>query len=223
MQSTHYPFSLAPLPYPYNALEPYISARTLHFHHDKHLQTYTDNLNAALKPYPEFHDWPLTRLVTEYTLLPESIRAPVKNNAGGVYNHILYFHTMTPDQNTHSTPELQQAVERDFGSIDKLLSSLKQHALGQFGSGWAWLVSDGCGNLSVLNTPNQDTPLPQGMHALLLVDVWEHAYYLDYQNLRADYVDSWCSCIDWRQVSENFHQIFQIMTNSALFHSNSSK
>lgn len=197
----HYPFLLEPLPYAYEDLDPVINARTLTFHHDKHLQTYVDNLNRALEAHPAYHDWELEKLLLNLESLPESIRVPVRNNAGGVYNHELYFACMgRPGQKPG--PRLMDALERSFGSFDAFKSRLKEAALGQFGSGWAWLVKDAEGGLHIVRTPNQDTPLHGNVKPLLLVDVWEHAYYLQYQNRRAEYVDQWFHVVDWGQVEK---------------------
>ena len=196
---SHYPFTLPPLPYGYDALLPEIGERTLHFHHDKHFQTYVDNLNKLLEKHPDIQSWPLERLVQEWPRLPEDIRQGVRNNAGGVYNHDLYFKTLAPGPVTAPQGPLDDAIVRDFGNLEGLKTAMKNAALSQFGSGWAWLVSDSEGRLSVVKTPNQDTPLP--LTPLLLCDVWEHAYYLDYQNRRGDYFESWWRKADWPGVS----------------------
>ena len=204
---THYPFTLPPLPYGYDALLPELDERTLHFHHDKHFNTYVENLNALLEKHPDYQDWPLEQLVQDWCRLPEDIRQGVRNNAGGVYNHDLYFRTMAPAPATAPSGALEQAVRRDFGDLSGLKSTLKTAALGQFGSGWAWLVSDCDGRLSVVKTPNQDAPLP--LIPLTLVDVWEHAYYLGYQNRRGDYFESWWRLVDWPQLSEAYEKLLQ--------------
>ncbi|MCI8689136.1 MAG: superoxide dismutase [Oscillibacter sp.] len=204
---THYPFTLPPLPYGYDALLPELDERTLHFHHDKHFNTYVENLNALLEKHPDYQDWPLEQLIQDWCRLPEDIRQGVRNNAGGVYNHDLYFRTMAPAPATAPSGALEQAVRRDFGDLSGLKSALKTAALGQFGSGWAWLVSDCDGRLSVVKTPNQDAPLP--LIPLTLVDVWEHAYYLGYQNRRGDYFESWWRLVDWPQLSEAYEKLLQ--------------
>lgn len=196
---TQYPFTLPPLPYGYDALMPEIDERTLHFHHDKHFQTYVDNLNKLLEANPAYQDWSLERLVRDWAQLPEDIRQGIRNNAGGVYNHDLYFKTMAPGPATEPEGPLADAIVRDFGDLHGLKTAMKTAALGQFGSGWAWLVSDGDGKLSVRKTANQDAPLP--LIPLLPADVWEHAYYLDYQNRRGDYFDGWWRRVDWPDVS----------------------
>ena len=205
----HYPFTLPPLPYGYDALLPELDERTLHFHHDKHFQTYVDNLNQLLERCPDAQDWPLERLIQEWCTLPEDLHQGVRNNAGGVYNHDLYFRTMAPGPASGKTPTgpLEQAINRDFGSLHDLKQVLKTAALGQFGSGWAWLVTDADGNLSVQKTPNQDAPLP--LIPLTLVDVWEHAYYLGYQNRRGDYFESWWRLVDWPGISMRYEKLMQ--------------
>lgn len=197
---THYPFSLPPLPYAYDALLPELDEKTLHFHHDKHFATYVDNLNKLLEQQPAYQSWPLWKLCQNWQELPEDLRQGVRNNAGGVYNHDLYFKTMAPAPVSAPSPALQGAIDRCFGGLQELKSAMKTAALGQFGSGWAWLVADDCGTLSVRKTANQDTPLP--LLPLLLCDVWEHAYYLLYQNRRPDYFESWWRLVDWPQISQ---------------------
>ena len=198
----HYPFSLPPLPYPYDALVPELDERTLHFHHDKHFATYVENLNKLLESHPAYHSWSLEQLIQGWPEMPEEIRQGVRNNAGGVYNHDLYFKTLAPLPASSPSGALAQAVERDFGDLDKLRSAMKTAALGQFGSGWAWLVGCPDGTLSIQKTPNQDTPLP--LCPLLTCDVCEHAYYLQYQNRRGDYFDAWWRLVDWPQLSQRY-------------------
>lgn len=204
---THYPFTLPPLPYGYDRLLPEIGERTLHFHHDKHFQTYIDNLNKLLEKHPDLQSWSLERLIRDWANVPEDIRQGVRNNAGGVYNHDLYFKTLAPGPATSPMGALENAVKRDFGDLDGLKSVMKDAALGQFGSGWAWLVSDRDGRLSVVKTANQDTPLP--MIPLLLCDVWEHAYYLDYQNRRGDYFEGWWRKVDWPGISAAYDRVLE--------------
>lgn len=195
----HYPFPLLPLPYSYTALQPYIDCQTLHFHHDKHLAKYVENLNNTLAPYPQFHEWSLEKLLTCVNELPESIRTAVINNGGGVYNHQLYFDLMCGCK-CQPDPILMQAIEQSFGSFEKWKEQMKAAAMSQFGSGWANLVVNDQGNLEIVKTANQATPLPKEI--ILLVDVWEHAYYLQYQNLRDKYVDNWFNVINWKKVCE---------------------
>lgn len=201
-----YPFTLPPLPYAYNALEPIIGRRTMHFHHDKHMQAYVDNLNKALAPYPAFHNWTLEQLLTNLSDLPAEIRTAVRNNAGGVYNHLLYFDGMS-GRETRPSPLLRAAIADEFGSYKEWKSKMKEAGMGVFGSGWAWLVLDDRGRLAIVQTPNQDVPHP--LRPLLLVDVWEHAYYLQYQNLRANYLDAWFRLINWPLVEKRYLELLK--------------
>lgn len=203
----HYPFTLPPLPYSYEALLPELDERTLHFHHDKHFATYIENLNKLLEKNPEYQSWSLEKLCQDWATLPEDIRQGVRNNAGGVYNHDLYFRTLTPTPATGPSGALEAAVDRDLGGLETLRTTLKSAALGQFGSGWAWLTAEKDGTLSVQKTANQDTPLP--LIPLLCCDVWEHAYYLLYQNRRGDYFDAWWRLIDWPQLSRQYECLLQ--------------
>ena len=195
----HYPFTLPPLPYAYDALAPELIGRVLYFHHDKHFAAYVDTLNQLLERAPTYQSWPLWRLCLDWRELPDNLRQGVRNNAGGVFTHDLYFRTLHPLPVSAPDTALAGAVTRDFGGMSGLKAAMKQAALGQFGSGWAWLSADGDGRLAVQKTANQDTPLP--LCPLLCCDVWEHAYYLQYQNRRADYFEAWWRLVDWPQVS----------------------
>lgn len=192
-----YPFRLPELPYAYHALEPFIDQRTMYFHHDKHLKTYIDNLNKALEAYPEYQTRTLEELLTRLPELPEELRTPVRNNGGGVYNHEMYFHLMAPAGQPFSTE-----VAEAFGGEDNWKRQMKAAALGQFGSGFAWLVRDTTGALKIIALPNQDNPLTIGLQPILPLDVWEHAYYLKHQNLRSDYIDDWFHVINWNAVEQ---------------------
>lgn len=198
----HYPFTLPPLPFAYDALTPELDEKTMHFHHDKHFAAYVDNLNKLLEGHPDYQSWSLEKLCQDWPELPEDIRQGVRNNAGGVYNHDLYFKTLAPTPATAPEGALEGAVIREFGDLTKLKAAMKAAALGQFGSGWAWLAADRDGRLTVRKTANQDTPLP--LCPLLCCDVWEHAYYLQYQNRRADYFDAWWLLVDWPRLSETY-------------------
>lgn len=198
-----YPHELRPLPYAYGALCPEISDNTLHFHHDKHLQAYVDNLNKALANCGDCQQKSIEDLLKHLDQLPEPVRTAVRNNGGGVYNHYLYFDCLG-GRDQRPTGALSAAMDRAFPSYDEWKRLMKEHAMGQFGSGYAWLVSDASGALSVTKTPNQDSPISQGLWPLLCIDVWEHAYYLDYQNRRADYVDAWFNLINWDFVSSRY-------------------
>lgn len=198
-----YPFLLPELPYSYEALQPNLSSQTLHFHHDKHMKTYIDNLNKALESYSELHNKSLIELLTNINNLPSNIQSSVQNNGGGVYNHELYFATLTnPNKNITPSDELKLAIERDFGSLEEMLNQLKQTAITKFGSGWAYIVTNAAGKLSISSTSNQDVPNLNQVTPLFTIDVWEHAYYLDYQNRRADYLDALVKLINWDVVSE---------------------
>ncbi|ABX40592.1 superoxide dismutase [Lachnoclostridium phytofermentans] len=215
-----YPFPLLPLPYARDALSPNISEYTLYFHHEKHLKTYVDNLNKALKDYPEFQSWNLEELIVHNNLLPSAIQIPVQHNAGGVYNHNLYFYSMKspskpsmpPAQNTSQVTgnDFLNLINQTFGNFNEFKAKMKEAALQVFGSGYAWLVSNSRGELSIVTTANQDTPLTLGLIPLLPIDVWEHAYYLDYQNRRNDYIDEWFDLINWDFVYYLYNRQFQI-------------
>ena len=200
--SAHYPFVLPPLPYPYDALVPAIDRTTMQLHHDRFFAAYVEQLNLALAPWPQFHDWPLRRLLLQWSELPCTLQTPVRNNGGGVYNHTLYFQSMTPARSAAPSPRLMSAVVRSFGSMTDCLAALKGAALAQFGSGYAWLCSDRDGSLLVTRTANQDTPLP--LFPLLTLDVWEHAYFLSYQNRRGDYLTALLPLLDWCGASARY-------------------
>ena len=199
----HYPFENPPLPYAYDALEPYIDAKTMHLHHDRHLQTYVNHLNEVLLLHPVLHDKPLTFLLTHPTLLPCGIQIPIKNNAGGVYNHIFYFSGLTPDVDTPVPQPLSAFLTESFGSVEKFKEKFKSAALSVFGSGYAWLIAEPSGRLCIFVTKNQDTPLPAGFFPLLNIDVWEHAYYLKHYNERDAYIDDWFHVANFSQANQN--------------------
>ena len=204
----HYPFELPPLPYSYNALEPYLDSQTLAFHHDKHFKAYVDSLNQALEKLPAYQNWSLERLIRENFRLPFQMQTAVWNNAGGVYNHNLYFQLMEHPCDQQPQGKLIRAVESTYGSIENFQEQFKKCALSQFGSGYAWLVSDCRGRLKIVKTLNQDTPLPRGFGPVLLVDVWEHAYYLQYQNRRGEYLDAFMHLINWEEAERNYLRCF---------------
>ncbi len=201
-----YPFVNPPLPYAYDALEPYIDTLTMHLHRDRHLQTYVDKLNKTLADYPAFHDWPLEKLLTNLEKIPAAIRTSVRNNGGGVYNHIFYFFGMSPSETRRQAGPLHAAVVETFGSVDAFFEAFKKEALDVFGSGYAWLVSDNKGKLSIMETANQDTPLAKGLCPLATIDVWEHAYYLKHFNERAKYADNWFQVADWSRAGELYRK-----------------
>lgn len=207
MKEETYPFIARPLPYEYDALIPVLDQETLSFHHDKHYKTYVDNLNNALADYPELQGMSLRELLININSLPAEIRTAVRNNGGGVYNHELYFDSMKSPMGQEPTGILAEAIDRDFGSYKQWKEQMKQAAVGKFGSGWAWLVTDKKGNLSIVQTANQDVPDLEELTPLLLVDVWEHAYYLQYQNRRADYVEGWFDLINWRKAGKRYEEV----------------
>lgn len=200
-------FQLLPLPYAYDALEPYISEETLRIHHDKLLKAYVDNLNQILMAYPMYQHWTLEELICHNNFLPENIRIPVLRNAGGIYNHNFYFYGMTPDGINHPIRTLKDAIDRDFGSFDSFRKQFEQMAKSLFGSGYTWLTVQPDGKLLIVNTSNQDTVLPQLLTPILNIDVWEHAYFLQYKNKRINYIENWVLLIDWIQ-AESYYQYF---------------
>lgn len=199
-----FPFELMPLPFDYAALEPAISKTTVEFHHDKHHQTYVTNLNNALAENKALKNKSLEELLRAPDALPKEIATVVINNGGGVFNHNFYFEALTAPGSTEPSGKLKDALVKTFGSVDNFLAEFKKAALAQFGSGWAWLVVDADESLSICRTANQDTPLKDGHKPLLTIDVWEHAYYLDYQNRRADYIDAYARIINWDVVSKRY-------------------
>src|SRR5690554_4103532 len=202
--SKTYPFEKKPLPYDYDALEPYIDTETMHLHHDKHHQAYVNNLNSALENHPELHNKTLEDLLRNLNSLPNDIQTKVRNNGGGVFNHNLFFDLMTPNSPKKPVGKIAEAIDAKFGSFEKFKETFKKAAMDRFGSGWAWLVADKNNELMVVSTPNQDVPLQLEVKPLLLIDVWEHAYYLNYQNRRADYVENFFNIIDWEKVNKLF-------------------
>ena len=194
---------LPPLPYEYAALEPHIDAQTMQIHHGKHHQAYVNNLNAALDKHPELFQWTLEDLLRKINQIPEDIRTAVRNNAGGHHNHSLFWTIMGPKGSGEPTDALADALKKTFGGIDKLKEQLAAAATSRFGSGWAWLVVSG-GKLEVVSTANQDSPLMDGKVPILGLDVWEHAYYLKYQNRRPDYIAAWWNVVNWTEVAKRF-------------------
>lgn len=200
----HYPFINTPLPYSYDAMEPYIDTKTMHLHHDKHLQTYIDNLNNALENYPQFQSWTLEQLLLHVPSLPSELQTPVKNNGGGVFNHQLYFSNLLNPAPRQPSGILGEAINQKYGSYPAFQEQFKAAGTSLFGSGYVWLVVDAAKQLKIITTANQDTPFPLGMYPLLNLDVWEHAYYLKHYNLRKDYIDDWFKIINWDQVNTNY-------------------
>lgn len=199
------PFTLPPLPYAYDALEPSFDAATMHLHHDKHHQAYVNNLNTAVAAHPELAGKSLVELVTSWSSLPETARNAVRNNAGGHYNHSFWWPTLGKG-GAAPTGELAKAIDAKFGSLPAFQEQFTKAAMGVFGSGWAWLVKAPDGTVAIETTPNQDSVLALGHKPVLGIDVWEHAYYLKYQNRRADYVKAYFQVLNWDHVSGQFAQ-----------------
>ncbi|MEE9132771.1 MAG: superoxide dismutase [Gemmatimonadota bacterium] len=195
---------LPPLPYDYNALEPYIDEQTMRIHHDKHHAGYVSKLNAALEQHPALSDWSTEQLLAQLNEVPEDIRTAVRNNGGGHANHTLFWSIMSPNGGGDPTGNLAEALSAKFGDFASLKEQLSNAAATRFGSGWGWLSVDSNGELVVESTPNQDNPLTQGRTPILGVDVWEHAYYLKYQNRRPEYIEAWWNTVNWGAVAERY-------------------
>lgn len=197
-------FELAPLPYAFDALEPAIDALTMEIHHDKHHATYVANLNKALESQPELQGRSIEDLLADLNAIPEAVRMAVRNNGGGHANHALYWEILTPGGLKAPASGLEKAIQSVFGTLDEFTGQFSNAGLTRFGSGWSWLVLDSSKKLKVYSTANQDSPLSQGDIPLLGMDVWEHAYYLKYQNRRADYIKAFMSVVNWDVVSRNY-------------------
>jgi Fe-Mn family superoxide dismutase len=200
------PFTLPPLPYPFDALEPHLDALTMQTHHDKHHATYVANLNKAIAGFPELGKKPIEDLLKDLNAIPETIRTAVRNQGGGHYNHALYWQMMKKNGGGEPSGALLKAVEQRFGSFAAFKDEFTKAAVGQFGSGWAWLILDSNKQLAIESTSNQDSPISQGKRPLLTVDVWEHAYYLKYQNRRPDYVAAFLQVINWDFVTDRYQK-----------------
>lgn len=200
------PYELPPLPYAYNALEPHIDEQTMRIHHDKHHAAYVNNVNQALEGHSDLASMPVEQLMASLDTVPESVRTKVNNNGGGHANHSLFWQIMSPDGGGEPTGDLGDAINATFGSFAAFKEQFAHAATGRFGSGWAWLVVDGSGKLEITSTPNQDSPISQGKTPLLGLDVWEHAYYLKYQNQRPAYITAWWNVVSWPKVAELYAQ-----------------
>jgi Fe-Mn family superoxide dismutase len=196
-------FTLPALPYANDALEPHIDAKTMEIHHDKHHQAYVNNLNAAIEKAPELQGKSLDDLMRGINSVPESVRTAVRNNGGGHWNHSMFWQIMGPGKGGEPSGKLADAIKSAFGDFSKFKEQFAAAGAGRFGSGWAWLINDG-GKLSITSTPNQDNPLMEGKNAILGLDVWEHAYYLKYQNKRPDYIAAWWNVVNWDAVAERY-------------------
>jgi superoxide dismutase, Fe-Mn family len=198
-----HPFKLPDLPYAFDALEPHIDARTMEIHHDRHHNAYTEKLNDALEKHPDWQDKEIEEILRDIDQVPEDIRTAVRNNGGGYANHNLFWEVMGPDGGGEPGGELGDAIRSEFGSFNDFKEKVNAAGAGQFGSGWSWLVVSG-GALKVYSTPNQDSPYMKGDTPILGVDVWEHAYYLKYQNKRPDYLSAWWNTVNWDAVAERY-------------------
>ncbi len=198
------PFTLPPLPYDYNALEPHIDEQTMRIHHDKHHAAYVNNLNAALEPHAALQGKSLEQLIGNIDALPEAIRGPVRNNGGGHWNHTFFWEIMAPGGAKEPGGKLAAGIEKLSGNLGAFKEAFNKAGVTRFGSGWAWLVTDKTGTLSIESSPNQDNPLMAGKTAILGCDVWEHAYYLKYQNRRPDYLAAWWNVVNWTEVGKRY-------------------
>ncbi len=196
-------FTLPPLPYDFAALEPHIDAKTMEIHHGKHHQTYVNNLNAAIEKAPELASKSIDDLMRSVSTLPEAVRTPIRNNGGGHWNHSMFWQIMAPKAGGEPGSALGAAIKSAFGDFAKFREQFSAAGVGRFGSGWAWLINAG-GKLSITSTPNQDNPLMEGHKAIMGLDVWEHAYYLKYQNRRPDYIQAWWNVVNWKEVEKRF-------------------
>lgn len=203
-------FKLAPLPYAYDSLEPYIDAQTMHLHHDKHHQKYVDELNAALKDYPKLQDYSLEELLVDIKTLPDAIREKVRNNGGGHYNHTFFWQILKKNNGQLPKGALLDHIVKTFESYSKFQEHFNETAKKVFGSGWAWLCMNSKQQLVIISTPNQDCPVMLGLVPILGLDVWEHAYYLHYQNKRPDYINAFWQVINWSQVQDYYQRALEI-------------
>ena len=197
-------FELPPLPYDYAALEPYIDEATMKLHHDKHHQTYVTNLNGAVDKHPELGKMTPEQMIKDLSAIPEDVRKVVQNNGGGHVNHTMFWEIMKPSGGGEPTGELAEEIKTVFGDFETFKKTFNETTAKQFGSGWGWLVYKG-GKLEIITTANQDNPLSQGLYPILGNDVWEHAYYLKYQNKRPDYLAAWWNTVNWEKITERFN------------------
>ena len=197
-------FEMVKLPYAYDALESYIDAQTVELHYSKHHATYLKNLNTALEKYPQFFDLKIEQILSDLDSIPEDIRGTVRINGGGYYNHNIYWAVMGPRRVADPVGRLASAINPPFGSFSSFKEQVEKAGLGRFGSGWAWLSKKADGGLVIHSTPNQDTPLAEGLFPVIGVDVWEHAYYLKYQNRRAEYLSNWWNLVNWEEAERRF-------------------
>ncbi|MBE9181857.1 superoxide dismutase [Oculatella sp. LEGE 06141] len=203
------PAELPPLPYPYDALEPTIDAQTMQLHHDEHHATYVENFNEALADYPDLQSRSVEDLLRNLDDLPDDIQTKVRNNGGGHVNHAMFWEIMSPDGGGEPTGALAAQINQTFGSFSEFQSAFEQAGADRFGSGWVWLIVNNSGTLEIVSTANQDTPLMLGFYPIMGNDVWEHAYYLNYQNRRAEYLSAWWNVVNWPEISNRFEQASQ--------------
>jgi Fe-Mn family superoxide dismutase len=197
-------FTLPELTYAYDALEPFMDAKTVEIHHDKHHATYTAKLNTALEKYPEFFKMSIVEILSDLTKVPEDVRGAVRNHGGGFYHHNLWWEQLGPKKGGTPVGKFAEALKSRFGSFDSFKKELSDASIGVFGSGWGWLCKDGNGELVITTTPNQDSPVSKGLHPILTIDVWEHAYYLKYQNRRPEFVENFWNMVDWEKVNARY-------------------
>ena len=203
-QTNNETYKLTPLPYDYDALEPYIDEETMRFHHSKHYAAYTRNLNRAVARFPDLQRLDAEELIRDLDRIPQRIRRTVRNNGGGYVNHKMFWEIMSPNGGGQPRGSLARAITRDFGSFDRFKTNFNQAARTVFGSGWAWLELGRDGKLAVTTTSNQDSPFMQGKYPVMGIDVWEHAYYLKYKNARGEYIDNWWNVVNWREIEKRF-------------------
>ncbi len=200
-------FKLRPLPYAYSALEPFIDTHIMELHHDKHQQAYVDKLNEAIEKHPHLQKLSLESLLTSLKEVPEDVRTAVRNNAGGDFNHAFFWDVLRKNDAKGPKGKIAAEIKKVFGSVDAFKDKFSGAAKGVFGSGWAWLVVDKSGMLKIMATPNQDSPITDGLQPILGLDVWEHAYYLQYENRRPDYITAWWNVVNWDRVEDNYRDI----------------
>ena len=205
MEQQYYPFQLEPLNYRFNDLEPYLDLQTVLLHHGNHQQHYVDELNAAMEFWPLYQEWSLFQLLRNPSQLPLKLQIQVRQDGGGVFNHQFYFDSMEPASGQQPSPALENLIRRNFGTLDSFRQQFMDAAGRVFGSGWVWLVADPQGRLRIITTKEQETPLAMNLTPLLNADLWEHAYYLQYKNHRARYLDSWWNLINWAQVERRYN------------------
>jgi Fe-Mn family superoxide dismutase len=199
--------TLPDLPYAYDALEPYVDKQTMEIHHQKHHAAYIAKLNAALESHPDLQEKSIEELLKDLAAVPENIRTAVRNNGGGHYNHTIFWNIMGPNAGGEPTGALASAVDAKFGSFSAFKEEFSNAAATRFGSGWAWLVLDKSSNVAVMSSPNQDNPVSEGFKPLMGIDVWEHAYYLKYQNRRPEYIENWWNVVNWAVVSQRYDSL----------------